>query len=220
VSASDPSWQERERRERSAHAHTASPQRTCPKVCGPARGHGGGLPPSRGISAQAAAPISVPRPAVTTYAPSWPCPQQANRTPASLAMHGSSPSGVRACRHKLHTVRPLSSMTHRFGHRPSASLSSSVVLNSGSCFRDSPESSVPPSDGATKPRFPGELTGYPLWAKATQGCRVPLRPHDRDQRAEQRSDDDNGRTRIIAQGSFRNTGPSERPLSRMCLCQH
>ena len=54
---------------------------------------------------------SVPRPAMTTYAPSWPCPQQANRTPGSLAMHGSSPSGVRACRHKLHTVRPLSSMT-------------------------------------------------------------------------------------------------------------
>jgi hypothetical protein len=145
VSASDPSRQERERRERSAHAHTVSPQRTCPKVCGRARGHGGGLPPSRRISAQAAAPISVPRPAMTTYAPSWPCPQQANRTPGSLAMHGSSPSGVRACRHKLHTVRPLSSMTHRFGHRPSASLSSSVVLKSGSCFRDSPESSVPPS---------------------------------------------------------------------------
>jgi hypothetical protein len=103
------------------------------------------LPPSRRISARAAAPISVPRPAMTTYAPSWPCPQQANRTPVSLAMHGSSPSGVRACRHKLHTVRPLSSMTHRFGHRRSASLSSSVVLKSGGCFRDSPESSVAPS---------------------------------------------------------------------------
>ena len=156
-----PSRQERERRERSAHAHTGSPQRTCPKVCG-----------RRGVMAEDCRRAvasrrrlrrrSACRPAMTTYAPSWPCPQQANRTPGSLAMHGSSPSGVRACRHKLHTVRPLSSMTHRFGHRPSASLSNSVVPNSGSCFRDSPESSVPPSDGATKPRFPGELTGYPL----------------------------------------------------------
>ena len=39
-------------------------------------------------------------------------------------MHGSPPSGVRACQHKLHTVRPLSSVTHRFGQYPSGGTAS------------------------------------------------------------------------------------------------